>query len=285
VDWLQGVFLGAFVFGVLFTLVSVLLGLGHGVLDGLHLPIGHGGLHGEFHGGNLGGHLGGHGGGAGLEAGHAGPGLHSGDAASLGHGQAGPAGAGEHAGAGQQNGAQGLKVSPWNLTALTAFIAWFGGVGYLALAAGGLAAGVSVLLAIVAGLIGWSAVQWFYARVLLPAEHPMVAADYELIGTVARVSTPIQPGRIGEIQFLKGGTRRSEGARALDSRALARGAEVVIARYERGLAYVQPWEEFVADEAPAPQNGAAHEPGEQVSPGNVESSPTRREPAEKEHQS
>jgi hypothetical protein len=34
------------------------------------------------------------------------------------------------------------------------------------------------------------------------------------------------------------------GARTEDGSAIDKGAEVVISRYEKGIAYVKPWEEF-----------------------------------------
>src|SRR5438876_1866380 len=104
-DSLANLFLGAFIFGLLFTVGSLVLVVGH-------LELGHGGLH--FGGGN----------GAGI-----GHGAHGGMAASHGDGA---------------HGAEGL--SPWNVAGLTAFVAWFGGVGYLALTGWALAAWISLLL-------------------------------------------------------------------------------------------------------------------------------------------
>jgi hypothetical protein len=40
------------------------------------------------------------------------------------------------------------------------------------------------------------------------------------------------------------GTRRSDGARVVTGEALERGAEVVILRVERGIAWVEPWESY-----------------------------------------
>jgi hypothetical protein len=40
------------------------------------------------------------------------------------------------------------------------------------------------------------------------------------------------------------GTRRVCGARSDDGSALANGVEVVVTRYERGIAYVQLWSEL-----------------------------------------
>ena len=44
---------------------------------------------------------------------------------------------------------------------------------------------------------------------------------------------------MGEIVYSKAGNRFTAGARSVDEGAIAKGAEVVIIRYEHGLAYVQ----------------------------------------------
>jgi hypothetical protein len=225
-EWLSTLFLGAFLFGLLFTVASMLIGLGHFGLDhhGFHLgghEVGH--LDGGHDVGHVGGHFGG-----GHDASHVGGAHHAG---TVGDG-------GEHATAG---------ISPWNLTSLTAFIAWFGGAGYLALTGWHLAAWISLLLAGLAGLVGWGIIYAVLVR-LVKAEHRMDPADYRLEGTVARVTRQILADKIGEIQFTKGGGRRSEGARSLDGSAIARDSEVVVVRYERGIAYVQPWQQFVDSE-------------------------------------
>lgn len=242
-DWLASLFLGMFLFGLLFCVATMLLGLGH-------VGFGHHGLHVDgAHG------VGGHG----IDVGHGGhaghlPGIDGPDGA---HGQVGGHGQAGHANGGHaDSGVRATNtISPWNLTALTAFVAWFGGAGYLALTGWDLAAWASLLVAAVAGLAGWAAVYLFFNRVLLKGESRMDPADYRLEGTVARVSGPISAGRIGEIQYTKAGLRRSEGARSVDGSAIARDTEVVIVRYERGLAYVEPWQSFVGEAMPEEAGG------------------------------
>jgi hypothetical protein len=48
----------------------------------------------------------------------------------------------------------------------------------------------------------------------------------------------------GEVIFVLGGVRRSAGARSEDGKPIEKGKEVVIERYEEGIAYVKPWDEF-----------------------------------------
>lgn len=145
----------------------------------------------------------------------------------------------------------GVHPGLFNLTAVFAFLAWFGGVGYLALTGWELAAGFAFGVAVLAGVFGYAVIYLFFVRVLLPADRSMDPADYQYVGTVAQVTAPIRAGRTGEIRYVKGGVRHSEGARSADGAELLRGTEVVIARYERGIAYVQTWEAFVREDVGA----------------------------------
>jgi len=43
------------------------------------------------------------------------------------------------------------------------------------------------------------------------------------------------------------GTRRVAGARAETGAAIPKGTEVVVTRYEKGIAYVRPWEELAGE--------------------------------------
>jgi hypothetical protein len=68
--------------------------------------------------------------------------------------------------------------------------------------------------------------------------------DYRYEGAIGTVSVPIRAGGTGEIIFEQNGVRKCAGARAADGKALERGAEVVMSRYENGIAYVERWTEF-----------------------------------------
>jgi hypothetical protein len=46
------------------------------------------------------------------------------------------------------------------------------------------------------------------------------------------------------------GTRRVAGARSENGAAIPKGAEVVVTRYEKGIAYVRPWEELMGEMEP-----------------------------------
>ncbi len=127
-----------------------------------------------------------------------------------------------------------------NLPTIMAFITWLGGAGYLFRHSAGLNGYVATFLAVVSGLIGGAIMFVLLARVLWPMmSKPMNSADYSRPGTPARVVSSIREGGVGEIVYSKSGSRFTCGARSEDGRAIPKGAEVVILRYQRGIAYVQ----------------------------------------------
>jgi membrane protein implicated in regulation of membrane protease activity len=162
------------------------------------------------------------------------------------HGAGGHAAGGTHGAAG--GGASkvtGAKLSWLNPSAGLAFLAWFGGTGYLLTQYYGVWYVLALGLAIVSGFAGAAIVSWFLVKVLLPHEIELHDADFELAGTLAKVTSSIREGGTGEITYSQGGVRRCAGARSSDgTTALEKGSEVVVARYDNGIAYVTRWEEW-----------------------------------------
>jgi membrane protein implicated in regulation of membrane protease activity len=136
-----------------------------------------------------------------------------------------------------------------NFGTITAFLAWFGGAGYLLTRYSSLVVVGVLTLAIAAGLVGAMVVFWFVAKLLLKHDRELDPADYERIGVLAHVSSPIREGGTGEIIFTQEGTRNTCGARSEISEALPRGTEVIVTRYEHGIAYVRRWQELAEKEA------------------------------------
>ena len=139
-------------------------------------------------------------------------------------------------------------VSPFNFVTLTAFLAWFGGTGYLLTRYSGLWVGFGLLASVTSGLVGGGIVFLFLSRVLISDEENMDPADYEMVGVLGRVSSSIREGGTGEIVYTQMGTRRVCGGRSDDGSAIAKGTEVVVTRYEKGIAYVRLWSEMSGDE-------------------------------------
>jgi membrane protein implicated in regulation of membrane protease activity len=150
---------------------------------------------------------------------------------------------------GSAHPASGSDMPFLNFGTATAFLAWFGGAGYLLTRYSSLVVAGVLTLAIVAGLMGALIVFWFVAKLLLKHDRELDPADYERVGVVARISSPIRQGGTGEIIFSQEGTRHTCGARNENGDALPRGTEVIVTRYEHGIAYVRRWDELAEKKA------------------------------------
>ena len=207
-------FLICFLVGFVLSLLSFMAGA-------LHLPIHHHGA----------GHLFGH---------------HAGGGHGMGHGAGGhaaPAGtavAGSRLDSGSRSG-----ISPINFSTATAFLAWFGGVGYLLTRYYAAAVLVALSGALLSGVAGATAVFWFFAKVMLPHETHLDPADFDMVGVLGTVTSTIRADGVGEISFSQGGTRRASPARSDGNKLIEKGAEVIVSRYEKGVAFVRPFDEMV----------------------------------------
>jgi len=222
-------YLICFVVGFGFSLLSFLTGGLRWHLHMPHLPHGAAGGHigvGAGHGSAVGGHA--------PAAGHA---------AATGTAQAGASSA-----------VQSAHISPFNFVTLTAFLAWFGGTGYLLTRYSRVWFVMGLGVALSSGVVGAGIIYLFLSKVLTSHEENMDPADYEMVGVLGKVCSSIRAGGTGEIIYSQGGTRRTCGARSEDGSAVAKGTEVVVTRYEKGIAYVRLWDEL-AGEGPSETNG------------------------------
>jgi membrane protein implicated in regulation of membrane protease activity len=164
----------------------------------------------------------------------------------LGHLHSGHSALAHHGTGPHSSGSRGLSAI--NGFTLTAFLCWFGGAGYLLHRYSIFVAPLVLLLAIVSGVFGAALLWAILFKVLLPRERVLSSEDTEMTGVLAQVSDSIRSnGGIGEILFLQTGARRCSAARSDDGRTIERGTEVVVIRYERGIAYVRPWAELEGD--------------------------------------
>jgi hypothetical protein len=143
---------------------------------------------------------------------------------------------------------RGSNVSPLNPPSLAAFLAWFGGTGYLLTRFSTVWVGLGLLLSVVSGVLGGGIIFFFLSRVLISDEENMDPADYEMVGVLGRLCVSIREGGTGEILYSQAGTRRVCGARSEDGKAMAKGTEVMVTRYEKGIAYVRLWSEMSGDQ-------------------------------------
>src|SRR3974390_689769 len=156
---------------------------------------------------------------------------------------------GQHGGAIAKGGGArgGAHLSWFNASTLLAFLAWFGGTGYILTKHSKLVAIASLSIAIFAGLVaGWMVFR-FMARLLRDSEAQMNEGDYRHEGAVGTVSLSIGTNGTGEVIFEQHGVRRSLGARSEDGTPIPKGTEVVISKYERGIAFVRRWEDFAGE--------------------------------------
>jgi membrane protein implicated in regulation of membrane protease activity len=173
----------------------------------------------------------------------------------------GPLAAGHGASASAaSHSAQTGSVSPFNFVTLTAFLAWFGGTGFLLTRYSALSLGLGLLVSTSIGLVGGAIVFLFLTRVLMSDQEYMDPADYEMVGVLGRVSSSIREGGTGEMIYTQMGTRRVCGARSDDGSGISKGTEVVVTRYEKGLAYVRLWSEMSGELEQSPASAMSDSP-------------------------
>jgi membrane protein implicated in regulation of membrane protease activity len=141
----------------------------------------------------------------------------------------------------------GSDISPINFPTIMAFLAWFGGAGYLLTSVYGMWYLTALFFASLAGLIGASIVFWFFVKVMMGSERPMDPTEFRVVGAVGTLTLGIREGGTGELVYVQGGARKTSAARSEDGSAIPKGTEVAVTSFERGVAYVRRWEEL-ADE-------------------------------------
>ncbi len=168
-------------------------------------------------------------------------GMHLGHGAhghSIGHGHGGH-------GHGHAHSGSSSALGTWLGTLLTpgcmaVFLAWFGGIGYLLTRHSELGKWADLAVAIFVGLVG-AFLLGAFLRWLQAHEKPLELMDTDIIGMLGRVSCTIRPAGVGEMIFVRDGSRRSVPARSEDGSEILREEEVVVTRYEKGIAFVRTW--------------------------------------------
>jgi len=202
------IYLICFLVGFALSAVAFLAG-------NFHLPhVPHIHFHGQFHG---------------PVAGHGG---------AMGHPAAGHAPGGHGSSHGQN------EVSYFNFGTISGFLAWFGGTGYLLARYSALSFFLALGVSVMSGLGGATIIFLFLAKVLAPHDKYLDPADYDMIGVLGTVTSKIRPDGTGEMIFSRDGARRAAFARSETGEAIGKGIEVVVTRYEKGIAYVRRWEEL-----------------------------------------
>ncbi len=150
-----------------------------------------------------------------------------------------------HFGGPAHTGAGGdAHVSPFNLSTIAAFLAWFGGAGYLLSRFSHLTGLAVMALSAGVGVIGGGLIFVTLTKYVLPRLTEMKPGDFQVEGAVARVSVPIPAGEVGEVVYTLGGAQQVDGARSISGEYIERGAEVVVVKREKGIIYVERWDRF-----------------------------------------
>jgi hypothetical protein len=129
--------------------------------------------------------------------------------------------------------------SALNFGTITAFLIMFGGMGFLLTRFYTVGLLWATFAAVIAGFIGATVIFLFLARVLGRSDQDLDPADFEMRGVLGRVSSSVRERGTGEMIFTQQGTRRGVAIRGEEGQAIPKGAEVVVTRYERGIAYVR----------------------------------------------
>jgi len=142
------------------------------------------------------------------------------------------------------HGAHGGHFPFFNPLTLAVFLAWFGGTGYLLTRHQHLWMFAVLVLATLIGLVGAALIFIFVAKVLMAHDYSMDPLDYEMVGVLGKVSSSVRPNGTGEMIFEQDGGRKACAARSESGEQLTKGEEVVVTRYESGIAYVRRWEDL-----------------------------------------
>jgi membrane protein implicated in regulation of membrane protease activity len=138
-------------------------------------------------------------------------------------------------------GGEGIPVL--NFGTIAAFLAWFGGTGFLLERYSAIWVFLALFISIVSGVAGAAVVFWFLAK-LAAQDRPLDPADYEMVGVLGTITSPIRAGGTGELIYQRDGSRKAAPARSENGAALARQTEVIVTRFEGGIAYVRSFQEM-----------------------------------------
>ena len=139
-------------------------------------------------------------------------------------------------------GVKRARAGSVNAAAITAFLTWFGGGGLLLERLTPFSHSLIVGGAVVVGLSGGALIN---SVINALARRESTAESLSMIGVIGKTVVPIRAGDgTGEIVFTHAGTRRVAGARSENGRAITKGTEVVVTRYEKGIAYVVTWNDL-----------------------------------------
>lgn len=136
-----------------------------------------------------------------------------------------------------------------NVTSVMFFLLGFGFFGYLFHNTGHLMSIVTLLLAGISGVIIAALLLLLLSRLFGNSEGATVQDVSDRTGLLGKVSLSIPEQGLGEIIYVSpGGMRKSIAARSVDGHRIERDTEVVVINYAHGVAEVDTWEHFINEE-------------------------------------
>jgi membrane protein implicated in regulation of membrane protease activity len=147
-------------------------------------------------------------------------------------------------GTGHGGGSHGSAFGFFNPMSIAVFLAWFGGTGYLLVHLRHIWVFAGLAFSTIAGLIGAGVVIVFATKYLMAHESSLDPMDFDMVGVLGKVSGGIRSRGTGEIIFVQEGARKSCAARSEEGDEIRRGEEVVVTRFDQGMAYVRRWSEL-----------------------------------------
>jgi hypothetical protein len=136
-----------------------------------------------------------------------------------------------------------------NPTSIAIFLLGFGFFGYFFHNLAPVAAALSLLFAVVGGLVLAAILLTTLSRLFANVESSTEQDVVDRTGMLGKVSITIPQNGLGEIIYTSpAGMRKSIPARGLNSQRLERDLEVVVVNYQNGVAEVDTWEHFMHGE-------------------------------------
>lgn len=136
-----------------------------------------------------------------------------------------------------------------NPTAIFLFLFGFGLFGYLFHNFGHLFVFLTLIIAVVGGLLVTVAIFAILERLFGDSEGSTIQDVSDRTGLLGKVSITIPANNLGEIIYTSpGGMRKSIPARSIIGERLERDQEVVVVNYQRGVAEVDTWDHFMSEE-------------------------------------
>ncbi|HNV69032.1 MAG TPA: NfeD family protein, partial [Candidatus Ozemobacteraceae bacterium] len=143
-------------------------------------------------------------------------------------------------------------LSPFSPLMIATFATLFGGLGFISLGLlsifsniipSGLTNFVSVAVSGSLALVLASYFSFFLVRIFVKTETASNIATSRLIGREAEVALDLEPGKIGEIVYLHGGSRQNNMAKLADGcQPIRKGQMVEIVSIQENIMVVKPWE-------------------------------------------